>query len=557
MNILTYLILLLAAGLGRTQEGAASIRTVRAEAIARTRGEIEALIEGFGGRDAIRDRLHALHEEVEALLEESAGKEAHTITVGGYDFSKHSTASAIKPVRWSRVLNTSRGEVSARNAILDFDRKLKRLGVDLIVIPVPSKIEAYGGLFGKEVPRGMPICLPRLEEMLFLLEHDVEVVDVLPTVSKLMTDDDALPLYETTGHHLSGFAVKHAGTLVTERLARYALDGADTGHFTEVKRLAYEGARPDVSMWVWEVLDQGRPYGQDARSEVIVIGDSNVKMYGGASWAAHIARGTGIAVADIANASGGSTAHLKLSRQGRGILKQRRVVIWILSATSMDLAPWYPAEISDQPGFFSLMTSGMIQEALALYNAPDFDRSSIRIEEAEMNDLAQGFLEEKQTKLALEVFRFNTQFFAHSATAFWNLGKACFELGQRREAVKSLKAALALNPSPSTRSRSLELLKTLGVEYTPPEPYRLKPDVAQAWVGAYSLNQGHKGIVTIEAGELLFELVGQPKMILRPLSDQLFTTDLGIKVEFTPAGNAGPVGVVLTAARMRLEGTRQ
>ena len=538
------------------QEAVPKSPETRAEAMARTRKEIEALIERYGGRNEIHYEMEAFRGEVEYHLEEQANNGVRTFHVGGNDFGKAISRSAVKP-EWYYEWNEAKGEYPARDVIVDFDRKLKAIGVDLIVIPVPSKIEAYARLFETEMTPGVPICLPRLDEMLFLLDHDVEVIDVLPTVQSLMTDDDATPVYETTGHHISGLGVRHTGELVAQRLERYAFEGRDKARFSDVERMAGERITPSVPMRAWEVHLDGQPYEHVPTSPVIVIGDSNAFAYQRASWASHIARATGIPITDISTSSGAPTAHARLATQGLAMLKQRKAVVWVISATHMERRPWNLADIPADATFEGLLTAGLVDEAVELFRSFEGDRSRLNVREADVNDLGYEMLRSSKNQKALQLFEINTQLFPNSANAFDSLGEVCVQLGEDEKAIEYLKKALSLNPSANTRANSERLLAQLGVDWEAPTGHVLSAEAIEALVGEYALSQNNTGIVTASNGQLIFEFVGQPVMAMDPLSDVLFTTESGFEVKFTPASENRPVAVVLSGRGMRFEGTRK
>jgi tetratricopeptide (TPR) repeat protein len=543
-----------APGPSRSSDG--EVTAARAEAIARTRSEIEELIERYGGRNEIHFEMEAFREEVQYVIEEQASNGVRTFHSGGNDFGKAISTSAVKP-EWYYEWDASRGDVAARAAIIDFDRKLKAIGVDLIVIPVPSKIEAYTREFETEMTKGIPISLPRLDEMLYLLDNDIEVVDVLPTVLALMTDDDEVPVYETTGHHISGLGVRSVGALVAERLARYGFEGRDLARFSDAKRLAGERITPSVPMYAWEVLEDGEPYQHVPLSPVIIMGDSNAFAYKKASWASHVARAAGIPVTDISTSSGGPTAHARLAGQGLAMLKQRKVVIWVISATHMERRPWRTADIQDEPSFEGLLGAGLIDEAIAMFEARDDDTARIKINEDDVNATGYELVQSGKLEQAAQLFEINTLVFPHSANAFDSLGETHMKLGENEKAIACFKKALSLNPPANTRANSLKLLAQLGVDYEAPSAYELTAKAMEALVGEYDLSENNKGIVSIVEGGLVFEFVGQPKMAMSPLSDVLFTTEPGIKIEFTPASTETPLAVVLSGMGMRFEGRKR
>ena len=138
----------------------------RAEAIARTRREILSRIERHGGRDAIRAALGPFREEVHRILQREADSGTHTFQQGKNRFGKAISESAIEP-EWRHEWDASRGELPARDVIVDFDRKLRAIGVDLIVVPVPRQDRGLcPRVRGGDRRPGSRSGLSRLDEML-------------------------------------------------------------------------------------------------------------------------------------------------------------------------------------------------------------------------------------------------------------------------------------------------------------------------------------------------------------------------------------------------------
>ena len=531
------------------------IHAARAAAIDRTRVEIRELIERYGGWDEIQFNLEPFREEIAVRLEEERFNQNRRFRVGGSDFQKGICAPAVEG-EWFWEEDVADGAVPAPDAIIDFDRKLREIGVDLIVVPVPSKIEAYPHLFETEVPAGMPITVPRLDAMLYLLDAGVEVIDPLPTMLALMTEDDEIPVYERSGHHPSGISARDLGALVAERLERYALAGRDLARFTCEKRRAGERVNPGVPMWAWEVLEDGEPYDHVEDSEIVVIGDSNAFAFQRASWACHIARGAGVAVTDLSISSGGSTAHTRLAGQGKGMLQKRRVVVWIFASVALG-GNWRLAEITDKPSFTGLVEALGVEEALARYHAPGARPEDFPVFEAELNNLGYQLLRDGKHAHAVEIFRINTVAFPLSANAFDSLGEAYARSGDKENAVASLKTALALNPSENTRQNSLAILAEMGVEFDPSEVAAPTIEALEAVVGEYELTEGNRAFVTVEEGTLVFEFVGQPKMKLEPISDVSFAGEAGVRVDFrTPASETSTRRLIVSGRGMRFEGNR-
>ena len=383
------------------------------------------------------------------------------------------------------------------------------------------------------------------------------MIDVLPTVRSLMTDDDATPLFETNGHHLSGLGVRHAGELVARRLERYELEGRDRSRFSEVERMAGERITPAVPMRAWEVQLDGEPYRHVPRSPVIVIGDSHASTYQGASWSSHLARAAGIAVTDISKNTGAPTAHARLAAQGLAMLKERRVVVWIISASHMERWPWRTAEIRPEVTIEGLVSTGQANEAIRMYQAHGGDPSRLNIREADVHKLACALLDSGQTAEAIRLFTINTELFPSSANAFGVLGRVRAHLGDDAKAIESLKEALSLYPTPRVRDDASRLLAELGVDWEPPAAHVLSPEAVAALVSEYDLDGDHTGVVGVSNGRLVCELVGGPVVEMQPLSDVLFTSPAGYEISFTPAKGDEPTGLLIRGRGLRLAGRRK
>lgn len=527
------------------------IRLARAQAIAQTKAEIEALIERYGGLKKIRFELEPFLEEVLYVIEEQRANGARTFEKGGNYFNKDLTQAALEP-EWKHP-DPARNSI---DAIVDFDRKLKSLGVDLIVCLVPSKIEAYPEDFETEIPAGMPVAVGRLIETLKLLEADVEAVDLLPTLLATKTADDAIPVYERSGHHISGIGVRRVAELIQKRLDRYAFEGRDPTRFTDERRTATERVSGMVPMEAWPVLDRGQPYEHVPDSEIVVIGDSHAFAYLTASWACQTARCAGIPITDLSVSSGASTAHKRLASQGRERLARRRVVIWVITSVALT-SSWDTTEIPERPTLTGLIVSGAVEEAIAALEADRGEIAAQGVRESELDELGRELLRKPETaQKGVRVLEINTLAFPDSAMAFYNLGNAYLMIDEREKASRSLKKALALNLDSASRANAIRLMKELDAEYIPPEPYTLTDAARKALVGEYAMADGDQGFVRIVGSGLVFEYVGQPELTLEPLSDLRFTTAPGFLVEFLPGQEGEALRVRLALDGRIIEGRR-
>ncbi len=531
-----------------------AILAARAKSIAATKADIEALIERYGGLEEISYELEPFVEEVSFVMEEQEESGDVRFYKGGHHFGRGITQLALLE-EWSAG---SSGEM-ALEAIIDFDRKLKALGIDLIVVPVPSKLEAYPRAFESEVPEGIPIAVARLTHTLKLLEADVEVVDLLPTLLETMTEDDAIPVYERSGHHISGIGVRAVAELIQKRLDRYRFTGRDAQRFTDVQRTGTERVNRNVAMECWEVLDRGETYEHVTDSELLVMGDSHAFAYGKASWTCQTARCAGIPITDISVSGGAATAHLRLASLGLDMLKKRRAVIWVMTSVAMS-REWDRAEILQNPSIPGLLVAGAIDEAIAAFQASEGELTGLGVRETELDELGRRLINDPETQdQAIAILEINARVFPFSAVAHDSVGRACMSTGLNEKAIASFKQVLSLNPEESIRGNAVAALRQLGVEYEAPAKHRMTVAAMEALVGRYTLTSDNVGHVRIKDGALEFEFIGQPVVALEPLSNQRFTTTVGFVIEFVPGtGERGgdSMQVVLSGEGQTFKGRR-
>ncbi len=316
----------------------------RAKAISDTKLHLESLLREHGGWEKVRTRVGLLRESVlEGREPDQGGKSAFSFfSFKNYEFNLTFTRVSLLD-RWqgkTKFQNYQKEHRDAVGVIVAVDRELKKRGISLLLVPIPSKIEAYASLFDPKIPETFPVSPARLSFILELLEQDVEVLDILPDLLQLKTTGDEIPVYQRERHHVSGLGMRRAGDLVAQRLARYSIPGCDPGRFSDKKRMSKERGRNSTPMWVWEVLYDQEPYTHVSDSPIVTIGDSQSHAYRTASLASHIARATGLKVTDLSQAAGGSFAHHRFIKKGMGPNMTRAVVIWIFSSAYAELGKW-------------------------------------------------------------------------------------------------------------------------------------------------------------------------------------------------------------------------
>ena len=435
------------------------ILEAREIAMVETLLDIEDWVEDVGGLESIRETIRPLAEAVQQRWNTPIPSRSR-VKVGANEYHRFITPGVVLD-SWEYELETG----DPQEVILDFQEQLAERGIDLIVVPVPGKLELTYADFDLDIPDRYPISPGRLERIMDLLDAGVEVVDIMPMLWEAQVDAP-VPLYEVGGHHLSGYGAKLAGELVAQRLERYALAGRSPDRFEVRRRTGTERVDRAIPMKAWQVLDQnGKPYEHVEGAGVIVIGDSHAFAYFTASWASHIARSAGVPISDISESSGGATAHLKFARMGRESVAKRKVVIWIF--TSVGLAssrPFEKAVFTEEAVAGPTIDVASIRARIKAYHEakkvdPDANPG---VREVELNKAGYDLIAADELDLALEIFIIATQEWPESANAFDSLGEALALADRKAEAIAALEQVLTLDPDAVLERKTRARLEELG-----------------------------------------------------------------------------------------------
>jgi alginate O-acetyltransferase complex protein AlgJ len=237
-------------------------------------------------------------------------------------------------------------------AILDFKSQLDKAGVELILVPVPSKAFVYPEpLSGKEPAAVAPERMDEFHQQFFaeLRKNGITVVDLLPDLLAQRGKDQ---MYCKTDTHWSGMAT----VLAAEKIAALLKDKAwikdapqlkTTADVREVEIKGDLARMQDESKPVGETLKlsfikdaSGAAVASDPKSPLILLGDSHTLVFNsggdmlasGAGLADQLAHDLGIAVDLIGvRGSGATPARINLMRKVRGdeaYLKGKKAVVW-------------------------------------------------------------------------------------------------------------------------------------------------------------------------------------------------------------------------------------
>ena len=232
-------------------------------------------------------------------------------------------------------------------AIRAFRDALAARGIQLLVVPAPGKPSIYPDKITARAARlDQPVYSHAQETIARLRQAGVEVVDLF-TLFDQNRAKIALYLQQDTHWSPDGMSLA-AREVASQLLARgwaakgsvnYTLKPVTIKRHGDVLRMARSpqvaNAYPPEEMECSKVVreDTGEPYQASADSEVLVLGDSFLRIYerdepGSAGFTAHLSRELATPVASIINDGGASTlVRQELSRKPQ-LLRNKKVVVW-------------------------------------------------------------------------------------------------------------------------------------------------------------------------------------------------------------------------------------
>ena len=240
---------------------------------------------------------------------------------------------------------------SAMNAITSFHSQLARRGIGLVVIPAPEKASVYPDMLASKVRKDdLPLFTHSREFIERLRDSGIEVVDLFGAFAEIRnTESSPRELYLSRDTHWSpeGMRVSAAKTaeyllgrgLIKKGNTRFDLKtirlrrAGDVLRMMEVPQL--EERFPEEEIACAQIInpDDGTPYRDDAQSEILILGDSFLRIYerdepGSSGFVAHLARELGQPLASIVSDGGASTlVRQELARKPE-LLINKKLIIW-------------------------------------------------------------------------------------------------------------------------------------------------------------------------------------------------------------------------------------
>jgi hypothetical protein len=265
-------------------------------------------------------------------------------------------------------LGKQHGNKNPIPAIVGFRDLLAKHGVDLLFVPVPTKVEIFPDRAATP-PGGDGAALKRFVgqvtnpfERKFLADlaaSGVETVDLLPAFLAERARDSAAkePLYQAQDTHWTSRGLEVAARVVAERVRRYRWYGAVAAqrrsyrtkdasfsrHGDLCSRLPQaEQARyaPETLVGRQIVATDGALYEDDPESPVVLLGDSFTGVYQlmdceHAGVSAHLAKELGTPIDLVMSYGGGPNVRAKLLRRGETSLDTKKLVIWMMTARDL------------------------------------------------------------------------------------------------------------------------------------------------------------------------------------------------------------------------------
>jgi len=238
-------------------------------------------------------------------------------------------------------------------AILAFRDELAARGVRLLVVPAPNKESIYPDKVTRRAARLRGVLGSQTRALLARLRNaNVEVVDLFDAFAVARRNEGApavVPLYLAQDTHWSPAGIDIAAKAVAQRLRELGWVKTGTTEFetkpAPVERLGdvlrmlqvpeiERRATPEVVPCVQVIRrDQAQLYQDDPNSEVLVLGDSFLRIYqqdepGAAGFIAHLAMELGQPLTSLVNDGGASTLVRQELHRRPALLKNKKVVVW-------------------------------------------------------------------------------------------------------------------------------------------------------------------------------------------------------------------------------------
>lgn len=328
----------------RTREAAK-----RKVAIDRDLSAIDTRVRELGGWGGWLQRLTKTHRRIALILNSTVRLGERTFFGANHEFVFEVNRCAYLLFNSERHISDI-AESNPFRSIVSTDRQLKERGIDLIVVPVPTREEIYADRIVTNIDSSAPVSPYRVAFIQALLEQDIEAIDLGPAMAAAR-DRAASALFQYADPHWSSEGIVLAARELATRLERYSNVNAysdDSRSYRALETLIpkrgaivkemSDGSRERFSEPPWHVLqifdEDGEPYQDDNDSAILVMGDSytlTLREHHG-HLNAHLAKELGLPLALLSQGGGGPTATSALARKGSRFIDGKRVILLLFSA---------------------------------------------------------------------------------------------------------------------------------------------------------------------------------------------------------------------------------
>ncbi len=238
-------------------------------------------------------------------------------------------------------------------AIQSFRDELGARQIRLLVVPVPNKESIYPERLARRAEGAGVVVCERTRRLLDRLEQSgIEYVDLFEVYRRIRQQEsrsDPERLYLAQDSHWSPKGVRAAAAAVAQRaLEEGTIHQGDRtyaerlvrvrrqGDLVQMLRVPQIGRALDPEIVICSQVieaDNGRPYHDATDSEILILGDSFLRIYeqdepGSARFLAHLARELGRPLTSIVNDGGASTLVRQALARRPALLKNKKLVIW-------------------------------------------------------------------------------------------------------------------------------------------------------------------------------------------------------------------------------------
>ncbi len=238
-------------------------------------------------------------------------------------------------------------------AIRSFRDQLQAQGIALLVVPVPDKESVYPGMLARRAEdAGVVVCEPTRRLLDQLEQCGIDYVDLFEVFRRARQEEgwsNPGRLYRAQDSHWSPEGAQVAAGAVARRVLAsgtvnrgdhaYALRKVTVRRHGDLVQMLQvpqiERTLEPESLACLQVVqsDTGTPYRDSPESEVLILGDSFLRIYeqdepGAAGFIAHVARELGRPLTAIVNDGGASTLVRQALARRPTLLLNKRLVIW-------------------------------------------------------------------------------------------------------------------------------------------------------------------------------------------------------------------------------------